>query len=175
MNFLELARKRYSVRSYTEEKVDRESLDLILEAGRVAPTAANRQPQHLIVVQEKEGLNKLSKAANIHGAPLAIIICSDGKQAWTRAYDQKQTTDIDASIVTDHMMLQAADLGLGSLWICHFDPEKLRQEFSLPGNIEPINILTIGHANLNEEPARSPDRHDKLRKPLSETVFYEAF
>lgn len=174
MNFLELARKRYSVRSYTEEKVGKVSLDLILEAGRVAPTAANRQPQRLIVVQEESALAKLGKAANIHGAPMAIIICSDRNQAWTRAYDQMQTTDIDASIVTDHMMLQAADLGLGSLWICHFDPVMLRQEFSLPDNVEPINILAIGHANLDAEPARSPSRHDKLRKPLSETVSYEA-
>lgn len=174
MNFLNLAKKRYSVRSYTDKKVEKESLNLILEAAHVAPTAANRQPQHLIVVQEEEGMAKLGKAANIHGAPMAIIICSDSNTAWTRAYDQKKTTDIDASIVTDHMMLQAADLGLGSLWICHFDPALLRQEFSLPDSLEPINILAIGHANLDDEPARSPERHDKLRKPLSETVSYEA-
>ena len=62
MSFLELAKKRYSVRSYKEAPVEREKLDQILGAGRVAPTGANKQPQRLIVVQSKEGLEKVGKA-----------------------------------------------------------------------------------------------------------------
>ena len=107
-------------------------MDKILEAAHVAPTAANLQPVRLLVVQEKENLNKIGKAANIYQAPLAIIVCADHSKAWTRPFDGKQTTDIDASILTDHMMLQATELGLGSVWICYFKPEIIKQEFHLP-------------------------------------------
>ena len=80
--------------------------------------------------------------------------------------------DIDASIVTDHMMLAATSLGLDTLWICMFKPEAVREEFSLPPHVEPVNILLIGYGD--GIPA-DPDRHDTLRKPLDETVFYEKF
>ena len=117
MNFLEIAKSRYSVRDYTSQKVEQEKLEKILFAAHVAPTAANLQPVRLIVVQEDEGLNKIGKAANLYGAPLAIIVCSEHTKAWTRPFDRKQTVDIDASILTDHMMMEATELGLGSVWI----------------------------------------------------------
>lgn len=170
MNFLDNAKKRYSVRSYKSQKVEQEKLDLILEAARVAPTAANLQPVRLIVVQEKEGLEKIEKAANIYNAPLAVIVCADHSTAWTRPFDKKQTGDIDASILTDHMMLQASELGLGTVWVCYFKPDILSQEFNLPANLEPVNILVIGYAD--EEPA-DPDRHGKTRIPLDTLVAYE--
>ena len=91
-----------------------------------APTAANLQPVRLLVIQEEEGLEKLSKAANVYHAPLVIVVCADHDKARVRPFDQKQTCDIDASILTDHMMLQAADLGFGSVWICYFKPDVLR-------------------------------------------------
>lgn len=170
MNFLDNAKKRYSVRSYKSQKVEQEKLDLILEAARVAPTAANLQPVRLIVVQEKEGLAKIEKAANIYNAPLAVIVCADHSTAWTRPFDKKQTGDIDASILTDHMMLQASELGLGTVWVCYFKPDILSQEFNLSENLEPVNILVIGYAD--EEPA-DPDRHGKTRIPLDTLVAYE--
>ena len=170
MNFLDNAKKRYSVRSYKSQKVEQEKLDLILEAARVAPTAANLQPVRLIVVQEKEGLAKIEKAANIYNAPLAVTVCADHSTAWTRPFDKKQTGDIDASILTDHMMLQASELGLGTVWVCYFKPDILSQEFNLPANLEPVNILVIGYAD--EEPA-DPDRHGKTRIPLDTLVAYE--
>lgn len=170
MSFLDLAKRRYSVRSYQPEKVDEEKLLKILEAGRIAPTGANRQPQRLIVVQEAEGLAKIGKATNIFGAPLAVIVCADRMAAWKRGFDGKTIEDIDASIVTDHMMLQATELGLGSVWICAFKPDVISQEFYLPSNLVPVNILAIGYA---DGAPQSPDRHDKLRKPLNETVFFE--
>lgn len=172
MRFFELAKTRYSVRNYTTQKVTDDQLAQILAAGRVAPTAANRQPQRLLVVQSDAGLEKLAKAARIFGAPLAIIVCADHDTAWVRGYDHKSATDIDASIVTDHMMLQATELGLGTLWICAFDPKIVRQEFHLPKHIEPINILVIGYAC---GAVKSPDRHAAERKPLDETVRYESF
>ena len=172
MNFLDNAKKRYSVRSYKSLKVEQEKLDLILEAAHVAPTAANLQPVRLIVVQEKEGLAKIEKAANIYNAPLAVIVCADHSTAWTRPFDKKQTGDIDASILTDHMMLQASELGLGTVWVCYFKPDILSQEFNLPANLEPVNILVIGYAD--EEPA-DPYRHRKTRIPLDTLVAYEKF
>ncbi|WP_163195193.1 nitroreductase family protein [Clostridium thermarum] len=168
MEFLQLAKKRYSVRKYQSRKVEPEKLMKILEAARVAPTGANTQPQRLIVVQEQEGLEKLKKAANVFGSPLAIIVCGDHKVVWKRPFDGKDILDIDASIVTDHMMLQATELGLGTLWVCYFDPDVLRKEFELPDHIEPINILAIGYAD--GEPA-SPERHDKTRKPIEHILY----
>lgn len=170
MSFIEIAKKRYSVRSYNGKKVEKEKLDLILQAAHVAPTGANMQPQHLIVVQEAEGFSKIAKAGNIYGAPCAIIVCSDSEKIWTRPFDGKKLTDIDASIVTDHMMLQATELGLGTVWVCYFDPDVIKKEFALPPHLEPINILAIGYS---DEKPESPNRHEKTRKPLSQTVSYE--
>jgi len=172
MDFLDLAKKRYSVRKYEDKKVEKEKLLKILEAGRVAPTGANTQPQRLIVLEEKSGLEKLSKAANISGAAMAIIVCGDHKAVWKRPFDGKDILDIDASIVTTHMMLQATELGLGTVWVCYFDSTILRKEFNIPEGIEPINILGIGYATGE---GLSPDRHDKTRKPLETTVVYESF
>lgn len=170
MNFLEIAKSRYSVRSYSDKKVEQEKLDKILYAAHVAPTAANLQPVRLIAVQSDEGLNKIGKAANIYGAPLAIIVCSEHNKAWTRPFDGKQTVDIDASILTDHMMLEATELGLGSVWICYFKPDIISREFDLPDNLEPINILAMGYSN--ESPA-DPERHTTQRIPLGDLVYYE--
>lgn len=170
MRFLSLAKERYSHRSYTEEPVEQEKLDAILEAGRVAPTGANRQPQRLIVVQQAKGLQKIAKAANLYGAPCAIIVCGDTTKAWTRAFDGKNLTDIDTAIVTTHMMLEATELALGTLWVCAFRPDIIREEFSLPDNLQPIHILALGYS---QEKPQSPDRHASTRKPLCETVFFE--
>ncbi len=170
MDFLEIAKKRYSVRSYSDRKVEGEKLDKILQAAHIAPTAANLQPVHLIVVQEKDGLEKIGKGANIYGAPLAIIVCADHNKAWVRPFDKKKTSDIDASILTDHMMMEATELGLGSVWVCYFKPDVIRKEFSLPDNLEPINILAIGYSN---EAAADPERHSQNRIPIKELVSYE--
>ncbi len=173
MSFLELAKKRFSVRKYEARPVEEEKLFKILEAGRVAPTAVNLQPQRLIVVREKTNLEKMKKASvRIYDAPLAIIVCADHDTAWKRPLDGKKTTDIDASIITDHMMLQATELGLGTVWICYFKTDVIKSEFNIPDQVEPVNILAIGY------PAGellSPDRHDQARKPLEDTVFYERF
>ena len=155
MDFLKLAKKRYACRKYLSRQVEPEKLELILEAGRVAPTGANRQPQRLVVVQSKEGMERLARCTRDFGAPTAVIVCADTSEAWTRKYDGKNISDIDASIVTDHMMLAAASLNLDTLWICMFKPEAVREEIALP--------------------AADPNRHDTLRKPLSATVFHERF
>jgi len=172
MDFLELAKKRYAVRNFLTKKVEPEKLKSILEAGRVAPTGANKQPQELIVIQEGSGFERLKKAANVYGAPLAIIVCGNKNSVWTRPFDGKNLIDIDTSIVTDHMKLEAIELGLGTVWICYFRPDVIKKEFNLPENVEPISILAIGYASGE---AASPDRHSKMRKPLNEIVSYEIF
>lgn len=170
MDFLELAKKRYSVRKYQARKVENEKLLQILEAGRVAPSGMNKQPVKLIVVQQQEGLNKVKKGANVFDAPLVIIACGDHNTAGVIPFNNKSVVDIDTSIATDHMMLQASALGLGSVWICGFDPVVISREFNLPDHLEPINILAIGYAT--GEPA-SADRHETARKSLQEIVVYE--
>lgn len=172
MDFLNLAKKRYACRKYTTQKVEREKIDQILEAGRIAPTGANRQPQRLVVIESQEGMERLARCTRDFDAPLAILVCADKSEVWTRKYDGKQIADIDATIITDHMMLQAASLGLDTLWICMFKPEVVREEFNLPESYEPVNILLVGYGD--EEPA-SPDRHNETRKKIEETVFYERF
>jgi len=171
MNFIELAKIRYSVRKYDTRPVEENKLEKILEAGRVAPTAVDFQPQRLIVVREQTGLNKVQKAANIYGAPLAIIVCTDYNEAWKRPHDNKNFAEIDATIVTTHMMLQATELGLGTVWVGHFKPDVIKQAFNIPAQVEPVNILVIGYAAGDSVPT---ERHSE-RKPLTDTVYYETF
>jgi nitroreductase len=136
----------------------------------VAPTAHNSQPFRIIVVEKEEGLNKLQKAAMPFRPPLALIICGEKTEGWVRPFDGKLHIEVDASIVTDHMILQATALGLDSLWICKFDPAAVRSGFSLPERLVPINILYIGYGAGQPKP---PDRHEKTRRPLAELVCYE--
>ena len=162
MDFINIAKSRSSVRDYNNKKVEPEKLEKILEAAHVAPTAANLQPVHLIVVQSEEGLAKIGKAANIYGASLAIIVCADHDKAWVRPFDGKQTGDIDASILTDHMMLQATELGLGSLW-CGVHPQKHAEKriadiLGLTNKQIPLNIVYIGH------PAEEPEPRDQYKE-----------
>ncbi len=173
MDFLDLAKKRSSVRKFKSRKVEAEKLQKILEAGRVAPTAGNTQPQLVLVIQTDEGFEKLKKSGNIYGAPLALIVCADHSASWKRPFDGKDTADIDTAIVSTHMILQAEELGLSSIWVGYFKPDVLASEFSLPDGVEPISILGIGYAQ--DGAPKSPNRHDTDRKPVSDTVRYESF
>lgn len=167
MSFLDLAKQRCSIRAYEPTPVEPEKVAAIVEAAHVAPTAANRQPVRIIQVESAEGLAKLGQAANFYGAPLAFVVCADAERAWKRPVDGMVSTDIDASIVCDHMMLTAADLSLGSLWICGFDPAAVRAAFDLPDSLIPVNILAVGYAACEW---KSPERHAAERTPLSELV-----
>lgn len=170
MSILDTIKKRYSVRKYKNTPVEQEKVNAILEAAHCAPTAANMQPQKILVVQEPENLAKFSKGANTYNAPLVMLVCADLNEVWVRPYDGKNMVDIDASIITDHMMLTATDLGLGSCWITYFDPKAIRTAFKLPDNLVPVNILAIGYA---ADQPQSPDRHSETRKALNRTVSFE--
>ena len=170
MSFIDLAASRYSARSFEKTPVPDDKIALILEAGRLAPTACDNQPIGIIAVKSEEGLAKLRKCTECHfGAPLAFIVCCDKNVCWKRSFDGKQSGDIDASIVATHMMLEAADIGIGSTWVMYFIPDAVRTEFDLPENIDPVAILVMGYPAGDCVPSK---RHTQ-RKPLTELVKYE--
>ena len=173
MDFEELvADKRFSCRSFEQRSIEKPDMDKILEAGRIAPTAGNFQPQRVIVINTPEGMQKLSQCTHFtYGAPAALIVCYDESEVWVRNYDGKNSGDVDASIVTTQMMLQAAELSIGTCWIGHFDPWKIKELFSIPENVVPVAILDMGYPDEKGQPHPV---HWK-RKALNETVVYESF
>lgn len=173
MDFLKLAESRYSLRQFSKKKVEKEKLDLILKAGQFAPTACNYQPQRILVIESDEALTKLKKCTPFHfNAPLALLICYDHKESWKRGYDSKEFGDIDASIVGTHLMMEAAEIGLGSTWVGHFDPTAVIREFSLPENMVPVMIFPMGYPADGAGP--NEQRHFS-RKPIEQTVFFNQF
>ena len=166
-DFLALASERYSVRSYTGEPVRKEDLHRILQAGCLAPTACNLQPQRVFVLQSKDALEKLRRCTRCHfHCHTALLVCQDRTACWVRKYDGKPIGDIDAAIVTTHMMLEAASLGVGCCWVMHFNTAAVREEFALPDNLEPVAILTMGYPA--EDAAPYPGHSQ--RRPMEELV-----
>lgn len=172
MNFLELAKNRYSCRSFMNKPVEQEKLNLILEAGRVAPTARNIQPQRILVITDKEKLAKLNQCTKYGwNAPVIMIICYDKNVVYHRQYDDMDFGFIDSSIVTTQMMLEIQDLDLGTTWIGAFDPEKTREVYNIPENYEIVALLPVGYPEKDAHPSKL---HED-RKPIEETVFYNEF
>lgn len=172
MNLLNLAKKRYSCRSYSTKPVEPEVLRYILETGRVAPTAKNLQPYKVLVVQDEKNLEKLSEAARTYGAPVALVIFKDKNHSWIRPLDNKDHGDVDATIITDHMMLAATEQGLQSVWICFFDALRIKENFQVPDELEPVNILVLGYGTDEPKPE---DRHQEMRRPFEECFLFESF
>lgn len=172
MDLLALAKKRYSCRSYSSQPVEPEKLRYILETGRVAPTAKNLQPYKVLVVQDEKNLEKLSEAARTYGAPVALVVFKDKSHAWIRPLDNKDYGDVDATIITDHMMLAATEQGLQSVWICFFDALRIKENFQVPEELEPVNILVLGYGDDDPKPE---NRHLEMRRPFDEGFFFESF
>lgn len=167
MTFLELAENRFSVRAFSEKKVERAVIEKILKAGQLAPTACNRQPQRIFVIESEEALEKLRKCTASHyHAPLAFLICYDRDECWKREFDGKTSGDIDASIVCTHMMLEAAELGVGSTWVMYYDPEAVNTEFELPEHLESTALLVMGYP----KEGITPNPLHYKTKPLTDTV-----
>jgi len=172
MNFLELAKKRYSVRKFKPEHLTQKEIDSILEAAHIAPTGCNNQPQRILILNNDETISKLKNCTKCHfDAPTAILICYNKNETWTRPYDGATCAPVDASIVTTHMMLQATDMGIGSTWVMHFDPEAMKKTFNIPENIIPHALLVMGYPAEDAQP--SP-MHTSFR-PMDEVVFYDSF
>ncbi|MDE5860511.1 MAG: nitroreductase family protein [Oscillospiraceae bacterium] len=171
-DFLKLAEKRYSVRKFTDKPLEQSKIDKILQAGMLAPTACNNQPQRILVINSEDGIKKLRKCTECHfNAPAAMLVCYNKKECWIRGYDEKSSGDTDASIVAVHMMLEAEALGIGTTWVMHFIPEAVRCEFKIPDDIEPVALLVMGYPASDSVP--SP-LHTKYR-PTEELVVYNTF
>jgi nitroreductase len=166
MNFSELIKKRYSVRAYRPTPIEEEKLEQVLEAARMAPTAANRQPFQFIVIptagREAE-LRRIYDAEWLVTAPLIIFACGIPGEGWVRM-DGKSYVDVDVTIAMDHLILAATELELGTCWIAAFDPTAAREVLSLPEGAEPIVMTPLGY------PADQP--RSKERKAISDLVRY---
>lgn len=172
MEFIKLAAERYSLRKFSNKPIEKEKLDLVLKSAQLAPTACNNQPQRILVIESEAALEKLRNCTRYHfNAPLVFLVCYDSTSSWVRSFDGKNSGDIDASIVTTQMMLQATDIGLGTTWVGHFDPELIIKTFELPKNIIPVALLPMGYAA--EDATKNPLHSQRL--PIEKTVFYNNF
>ncbi len=164
MNFLDLVQSRRSIRHYAPHDVEPEKIDYLLECARLAPSACNRQPWQIQVVRTPEHRTAVAEAAARFGwlqeAPLLLVVTVDDQEAWTRSSDGHNHSDVDAAILTEHLVLAATEQGLGCCWVCAFDPEKCRSALQLPATLRPVAILPIGY------PAEEPT--SRTRKPMEE-------
>lgn len=167
MEFRELIESRYSVRAYKSDPVEDEKLQAVLNAARLAPTAANRQPIRFVAIHtagRQQELKRIYGAEWFTQPPIVICACVVSSEAWVRGSDSKNHGQIDAAIAMDHLILGAANEGLGSCWICAFDPSAARELLGLPDGVEPIAFTPLGY------PADSP--RGKTRKCIEELVRY---
>lgn len=172
VDFLKLAAERYSVRKFIDKPVEQEALDKILKAGYFAPTACNLQPQRILVINSKEALAKLKTCTKCHfNAPTAMLISYDRNECWQRKYDDKISGDIDASIVTTHMMLEAAAIGVGTTWVMHFDPVAVRKEFRVPASLEPVALLVMGYPASDAAPFSGHSEFEAMDEMVSYNEF----
>lgn len=172
MDFLDLAKQRCTIRSFSDKTIEKEILDYILESGRVAPSACNKQPQRIIVVQDKKNIEKVQRAYKTFGSKCIMIICRDERDALVRQFDNKCSGDLDIGIVTDHMMLAAREKGIGSVMVGLFDPRIIRKEFNIPDYIQPTALLILGYP---KEGFLDANRHLTQRKPINKTVMMENY
>lgn len=168
MEFLNLVQQRYSVRAYKPAPVEDAKLAKVLEAARLAPTAANRQPFQLIVVHVKgreAELRRIYERRWFVQAPLIVCACGIPEQGWVRDADGINYTMVDVAIAMDHLILAAASLGLGTCWVAAFNPVAAREVLGLPEGVEPIAFTPLGYPVDQLSP--------KARKPLADLVRYE--
>lgn len=166
MDFIELINKRYSVRAYQSKPVEKEKLQKVLEAAALAPTAANKQPFRFFVIHTQGRESELKRICGREWfckAPLVICACSVISEAWTRM-DGKNYADVDTTIAMDHLILAAADQGLGTCWVAAFDPSAAREFLRLSKDEEPVAFTPLGYPADELKP--------KKRKALSSFVRY---
>ena len=167
MDFLELAKKRYSVRAYKSKPVEYGKLQKVLEAARMAPSASNRQPFQLIIIQTQGREEELLRIYNrpwFVQAPLVICACAIPSESWVRQ-NGKNYCDVDVAIAMDHLILAAADSGLGTCLVGAFNPEEAHRVLKLADDVEPIAFTPLGYPD--DQPG------DKVRKPIEELVRYD--
>ena len=169
MDFSEVIKNRYSCKKFSDRKVEKEKLDKILEAGRVAPTAKNLQEQHIYVVQSENGLAAIDKVTPCrYGAPVVLVVAYNKNNVFTYPGEKRDSGIEDASIVATHMLLAAYNEGVDSCWINFFNPDELAQALNLPEDEEVLMLLDLGIA---AEGTKALPNHNS-RKELTETVTY---
>lgn len=170
MEYYELIKERFSVRSYKGCAIEDDKLKRILQAGRLSPTACNRQPQKVFVIRSKEGMDAIASTCRFtFGAPVVLVIGYDKDRAWKNKLMPPYTSgETDAAIVATHMMLAAHNEGLGSCWVGYFDAERVREALGLPENIVVTSMLTLGYISDNAEPL---DMHSDYRD-FDDTIQY---
>lgn len=168
MEFKELIKKRYSVRAYKPDAVEKDKLSRILEAVQLAPTASNRQPFRVIIIQTKGRETELRQIYDrewFTQAPLVLAICAVPAEAWVRKTDLWNAAEVDATIAMTHLVQAAADEGLGTCWVAAFDPRAAREILRLPEEVVPSAFTPLGY------PADTPG--PKKRKNIADLVLYE--
>lgn len=171
MSFSDLVKARYSVRRFDSREIEKEKLLAILEAGRLAPTGCNYQPQRILVLRG-EDLERFEGCSPCrYGAPVVLAVCYDNTVSW-KSRTGRDIGDVDGTIVLTSMMYQAQELGIGSLMVGMYKEPLLRERFSIPENYEIVCLLMLGYPDEACEP--HPQLHES-RKPLEETVFYGSF
>ena len=154
MTFEELSRARYSVRSFKDIPIEEDTLKLILEAGRIAPTACNNQPQKIYVAKSEDARKKLASVCHCtFDAPVILVVCYDRTRDWkNKLQPGYESGETDAAIVCTHMMLQAFELGVGSCWVGYFNAHEVARVLDLPENITVSALLPIGYPAENAAP-----------------------
>jgi nitroreductase len=167
MNFQDLIKKRYSVRAYKPDPVDDEKLGRVLEAARIAPTAANRQAFRIIVIPTAERKIELRR---VYGrdwfvqAPLVLCVCAVPSEAWVRKADGWNAAEVDATIAMAHIVLAAAEEGLGTCWIAAFDPAAAREVLGLPPEVIPSAFTPLGYAADSATLKKRRPAHELIRR-----------
>ena len=169
MDFNDVVKNRYSCKKYSDQKVEDEKLQAILEAGRLAPTAKNLQEQRIYVISSAEGLAKIDSVTPCrYGAPTVLVVAFDKNNVFTYPGGKADSGVEDAAIVATHMILAAAAEGVDSCWVNFLDPDRLAQILGLPDNEEILMVMDLGYA----AEGAGPLPNHASRKPLSETVRY---
>jgi nitroreductase len=164
MEFFELIFKRKSIRRYLDKPVEEEKIKRILEALQIAPTADNRQPFMFYVMRDRELIRKMKDVYDkkwFYTAPVVICGFVDRSKAWT-SKGGKNYGEVDVTIAMDHLILAAADEGLGTCWVAAFQPEACKRLLQVPDNLEPVVLTPLGYP---DGPAK-----DTKRKGLEEIV-----
>ena len=165
--FMRILESRYSCHAFGSYPVSDAKLNMILEAGRLAPSAKNLQPTRIWVVKSEEALERLHKVHPCYGAPVVLIVGCRNEEAWVRDCDGINAAKTDAAIVLTHLMLTATDAGLANMWIWDFNPSKIREVLPETQNHGIYGLLAIGYPAEGEG---DPTELHSERKPLEKMV-----
>ncbi len=167
MDFLKLAKERYSCRKLTDTAIEPEKIERILQAAIAAPTAKNNQPYKIWKINSPESMAKVKKATNFtFGAGLVFVVGVKKSEAFVRPFDDLNYAEIDGAIVATHLMLAVKAEGLDTTWVGMFDAFKLQSEFEEMKNYELIALFPVGYAAADAKP--SPRHED--RRALEKVV-----